>query len=179
MQTFLLISTVFLWIIVIINLILTLALIRQWRKGEKGRSDDGSLISLEIGQPAPAFTAKSLDGTDVALSSFTRRNVVFLFVRPSCDACHDTLPHYNDLYEEAKRLGADLVLVNFGNAEETFELKKQYRLNLPILYAPSHNSFEIDYKIIGVPSFCFVDEGGIVRRTGYSPELADQLKTMV
>jgi hypothetical protein len=69
--------------------------------------------------------------------------------------------------------------MNIGNKEETLELKEQYNLNLPVLFAPADNSLEKDYKIMGVPSFCYISPDGTVRRTGHSADLMNQLKTLI
>lgn len=68
------ISSVLLWAVVVFNLLLTFALIRQRTTGTT-KSD-----ILKAGQPAPDFSAETLLGETVTLSDYAGQEVAFLFI---------------------------------------------------------------------------------------------------
>ncbi len=76
METILIISSVLLWVMILLNLLLTLGLSRRLN-ARLPRMD-----FLKIGQPAPSFTAQTLQGETVTLSSYARRAVAFVFTSP-------------------------------------------------------------------------------------------------
>ena len=71
MDTILLVSSWLLWVIVLINFFLTLALIR--RINMKPGDHLESFETLEIGQKAPDFVGESLTGEQVKLADYAGR----------------------------------------------------------------------------------------------------------
>ncbi|NDP20239.1 MAG: redoxin domain-containing protein [Paludibacter sp.] len=47
---------------------------------------------ISMGESAPAFTLKSLDGVDVSLSNFSNKVVVLFFLGSSCPSCKAAAP---------------------------------------------------------------------------------------
>ena len=96
MNTFLLISTVALWVLVLGLAFLLLGTLPSlgmlnWRFDEleatrpvrKGRE------GLSPGKPAPDFTLPSATSGDVSLSDFAGRKVLLVFTQSGCSPCHD------------------------------------------------------------------------------------------
>lgn len=166
LETALVISSIFLWLIVLANVFLTLALIRHSNAApERGPAFE---TGPSLGMPAPDYIATTLDGERATLGDYIGRATTFVFVSPSCTPCHELLPSLKNLGPQARQAGAELVVVSNGTLEETREMARRLESQLPVLVAPrGENTFFHDYNIKGTPSFCSLDEQGIVVATGY------------
>jgi methylamine dehydrogenase accessory protein MauD len=166
MENLFLISTVLLWLAVLFNLVLTLALIRRFSKF-LGRSDFEMPPALEIGTPAPDFSAETLDGKLVTLASYARQTLAFIFVSPTCTPCIENIPTIQSIQPQAKRKGVELILVSLADQTETRAFVDKYSIKVPILVAPQgSNSFTENYKVPGTPFYCLLDKEGKVQSTG-------------
>jgi peroxiredoxin len=158
LETGLVVSSVLLWVLVVLNLLLTLALIRRINASARAQKVD----RLPAGTLAPDFTAQTLSGETVTRSTYAGRNVAFLFISPGCQPCHEMLPTFEALGPKAARAGVDLVLVSNAEREATGALVDQFHL------APVNtNPFAQDYKSTTTPSYCLVNEQGKVQSAGY------------
>ena len=166
MEQFLIGSSVFLWVIVVFNLFLTLALIR--RLNTKSQISDLS-SGLKKGELAPNFEAETLSGTKINLSTFANQAVTFIFVSPNCQPCREALPTYESLYSKAKLLEIKLVLVVSSDIIRTQAFVNELNINLPVIVAPREtNTFLEDYNVRGTPSYCLIDETGTAQSAGFA-----------
>lgn len=170
MEQVLLISSILLWIVLVLNLLLTLAVVRRLARSPREVSSAGGGSGLEgptVGQPAPNFTAETLQGQKISLSTYAGRPVAFLFVSPGCPPCRTGMPNYEAWGAQARRAGADLVLVCSSTPEAAQKFADELHITLPVLIAQNEiNRFAEDYSIPGTPWYCLVDEEGIVSSTG-------------
>lgn len=164
METWLLVSSILLWIVVLVNLVLTLALVRRVNGSAEATLETGPTP----GEKAPDFTATALTGETVTLSDYARHSVAFVFVAPDCQPCHETIPQLRELAPGAHEAGTDLVLVCSGTRTETEKLVHNLDIQLPVLIAPrAENAFFETYKIMMTPSFCLLDTQSIVQDSGH------------
>jgi len=165
------ISSILLWILVLLNLLLTLALARRLNARLKvAQSDDpfANIPKLEIGQPAPDFSVETLDGTQASLASYVRQAVAFIFISPTCGPCREKMPTFNALQPKARRAGVEIVLVSDSDRTETKKFSDDFASSLPFLIAPRENNpFLSDYKAKGTPFYCLVTAQGDVQATGF------------
>ena len=164
-ETVLIGSVVLLWVLVLFNLVLTLGLVRRANAnaGPQPMEEEG----LETGEQAPDFTAETLDGQAVSLATYAGRDVVFLFMSPSCEACREQLPTLEVLGPAARQAGKEIVYVSNAGATETLSYVQEFAVTLPVIVAPpERSSFPKDYKITNVPSYCLVDSWGKVQSSG-------------
>jgi peroxiredoxin len=71
-----------------------------------------SLADVAVGEPAPAFALRDLDGREVSLASFAGKTVVLEWMNPNCPysrrhADHKTMPTTAARHPEAVWLGID------------------------------------------------------------------------
>lgn len=164
-MTLLTVSMVLLWLIVLLNLLLTLALIR--RIGQPAQAQTTGLMGLSAGDKAPDFTAHTPEGRPVTLANFLGRPTAFLFISPTCSACLTSLSDYVEAYALARQADANLTLVVSATPKETGDFLAQHGLSLPAVAAPYHdNPFMQTYKSSGFPTYCYLDERGIVVHAG-------------
>ena len=163
----LVISSVLLWIIVLVNVLLTIALIRRLNQMSNMAFPDDE--GLEKGTPAPNFTAETLAGEMVTLANYARKAVSFIFISPTCSPCVEKLPAMNDLATKAKQAGVELVLVSTdGEKADMAALVQKHHVTVPLLFAPfEHNSFARDYKAESTPFYCQLNQDGYVESSGF------------
>lgn len=161
MEQILVMSSVLLWIIVICNLVLTLALVRRVNAGIRPRE------GLKEGQAAPNFTAATLSGDIATLATYAHHEVIFLFIEPTCGPCREALPGYEALGPKAALSGVDLILVSVADVQLTRDFAEEFNIQLPIIIAPrGSNSFMANYKVISTPSYCLISKQSKVESTG-------------
>ena len=175
MNEFLVVSSILLWIVVALNLLLTLALVRrlntlsdQSQQDARAASSDRTGSGPKLKQPAPPFTAKTLQGEHITLETYSGRSVALIFIGTHCAPCREALPAYEALSPSAVRAGVQIVLVSINDAEPTRAFIDEAGVMLPVLIAPAaSNSFMTDYGFKGTPSYCLLDAHGIVQSAGY------------
>lgn len=176
LETVLVVSSVILWLVVIFNLLLTLALVRRLRATSPSQNE----IGLKSGQPAPDFTAQTLNGEIMTRSTYAGRSIAFLFISIHCAPCHDLLPQLEPLAPKAAQSGVELILVSGDGLKETKAFAEEQNINLPVLVAPREsNSFMEDYKCTATPSYCFIDANAEVISSGYPSLQWGEWKTLV
>lgn len=160
METALIISSILLWLVVIWNVLLTLALVR---KSKSANAPTG----LKAGQKAPEFSAQMLDGEQVSLATYSGRKVAFLFSLNWCGHCRKEAPIWDTLASKAAQAGVELVLANYGSVKATRAFVKKLCPHLSALAVTRANSsFFKDYNVNSTPAYCLIDEQGIVQAAG-------------
>lgn len=163
METALVISSVLLWLFVLANILLTLALVR--RINANTPKPEG----LPAGALAPEFKAERLNGETVTLATYTSpgHKVALLFLSTHCAPCREILTTLKEQRAATRQAGIELVLVSGDEREDTEALVAELGLDYPLLIAPrTSNPFFADYKIALTPSFCLLNQQGKVRASG-------------
>ena len=171
------ISLIVLWGVVLVNLVLTLRLVRWLRAtvvdAQKHAEESEALPELTIDAPAPEFRVRTLTGQQVHLAAYTGQSVLFIFVSPHCGSCRAILPFLTKLGTLAKeRSSVEFALVSDSSTAETYTWINAIReedkveVNLSVLVAPrrTHSDFLLTYNPRGLtPYFCLIDAQGIVQ----------------
>jgi thiol-disulfide isomerase/thioredoxin len=171
-------SLIILWIVVLLNLLLTLRTVRLLRGQESLRklaAEAEELPELAVGTVAPPFSVRTLLGEPVDHLTYAGRSVAFIFVSPLCGHCRDEMPALTRLAPLAlERAGVTLVLVSDAKASATHTWLTTIRaedgvdVTLPVLVAPRNsNDFIVRYNPRGLsPYHCLVDGEGKVQSRG-------------
>jgi peroxiredoxin len=176
LETVLAISSLFLWLVVLANVFLTLALIRRIN------ANAPKSVGLPAGTPAPDFKAEMLNGGTATLATYTGLNykVAFLFISTHCGPCRDILTALRGQRVATQQAGIELVLVSGDEREDTEALVAELELDYPLLIAPqSSNTFFSDYKISMTPSFCLLDQQRKVQASGLPSVQAGGWKALI
>lgn len=159
-------SSVLLWLVVVGNVFLTLALVR--RLNASAAVDESPFGGLKVGEQVPDFISETLDGEVVSKSKFAKKSVVLLFISTECGPCRDILPSYEAISVQAKKSGVEFVIVSLDDVKKTGRLIKELNIGLPVLVAPrERNPFMKDYKISGTPSYYLIDKEGRLQSAGF------------
>ncbi len=172
------ISLIVLWGVVLVNLLLTLRVVR-WRRAigdaQKQAKARETVPELAVDAPAPEFRARTLTGQWVQLATYTGQSLLFVFVSPHCGSCRKNLPLLTKLRPLAKeRSGVEFVLVSDSSAAETYAWVESIReedkveVDFPILIdLRAHSDFSWAYNPRGIiPYFCLINAQGIVQVRG-------------
>ena len=172
METALIVSSVLLWLVVVGNVLLTLALVRRINHTGANQSSE---MGLKAGEAAPDFTAQTLSGATKTLADYARHSVALIFLSTGCRPCRERLPMLEKIGPEMRASGVELVLVSGDSLEETQALREEMGLQLPLLIAPRpENPFFEAYKVPGTPAFCLIDsEGNVSRSDILGPEFRE------
>jgi peroxiredoxin len=158
LETALVISSIFLWLIVLADVFLTLALIRRLNRTGQPTT---LRVGLLAGTTAPDFAAQTLQGATKTLADYRGQAAVLIFVSPSCQPCRESLPMLQETAIEAGAGGVEFVLVSNGTLEATRAWNQEADIQIPLLIATQdQNPFFKDYQITSTPTYCLLGADG-------------------
>lgn len=162
-------NNVLLWVLVLLNMIITLALVQRVNKLNSMQA--GNAVEeqppLKAGEPAPEFEARTLNGEKVTLSDFLGKVTMFIFISSQCPVCGEKVVYVNSLLAK-QNLSFKPTFVCVDDMETARSFIRKLEVDVPVIVAPeSSNPFKNDYNIIGTPSYCTIDENGKVKSSGF------------
>lgn len=98
-------------------------------------STNGVTPTLKIGDPAPAFTAKTSDGKQISLSDYHGKRGVVLFFYPKdgTSVCTKEACAFRDSYEKFNEAGVEVIGVSSDSDESHRSFADQYHLSFPLV----------------------------------------------
>jgi peroxiredoxin len=148
-----------------------------------GHSPTGTVLTVAgasgpvVGQPAPDFTLKTLDGQTVTLSDLRGQPVVINFWASWCAPCRLEMPALQQAYEARRAEGLVILAVNLTAQDRLAEVKtfvEELDLTMPILLDESGAVSEL-YRLLGLPTSIFVDGNGVIQRIHLGPMVEAQI----
>ena len=119
----------------------------------------------KVGQAAPDFTLKTLDGSTIALHDLRGKAVLLNFWTSWCVACRDESPLLESFYQAHRVDGLVILGVNI-TSEDTLDAARTYvkemQLSFPIPLDEG-GSVSKQYQVPGLPVSFFIDTQGIIR----------------
>lgn len=140
-----------------------------------GLLDDNKVA---VGQKAPDFALRDLDGKVVQLSDFHGKTVVLNFWASWCPPCRAEMPDLLEIYEQ--RLSEDnfVVLAVDKRTEDTDDAVRdfveEFGLTFPVVFDDTDEIFE-RYEVRGLPSTFFIDRDGVIRARTLGPVFGNLL----
>ena len=129
-----------------------------------------------IGSPAQDFTATTVDGKTVSLSSYKGQAVWLTFGATWCAACQAEAPDIEAAYQKTKAGGAVVLMVFISEDSATVrDYSDRVGLTFPKIADPD-TRIASAYRVNGIPAHFFIDRSGVLRsmETGaLSPERMD------
>ncbi|HLU33866.1 MAG TPA: redoxin domain-containing protein [Natronosporangium sp.] len=156
-------ALVALWVVVLLNLLLTYALIRRVGAG----AGEPPLGGLEAGTTVPEFEAETPDGRRLSRRDLgERRALVLGFFSPTCSACTHHLPDFGTFSKRAQEKGVQAVAVVDGDAAQSEELRASLPAGTTTLLAPRNSNPLLDaFQVSAYPSYTVVRADGTVEGT--------------
>lgn len=159
-------------IIVILLIILLGAIVSYQFFNNKTESKDSLNESIKIGtnigDMAPDFTLKKVNGEEVTLSKLRGKKVIINFWTTDCVFCRLEMPELQKLHEEYP----DIEILAVNIMEDRGKVINYLLTNgytFPALL-DSNGRVAIEYLVRGTPTSYFIDEKGIIinRKVGAS-----------
>jgi methylamine dehydrogenase accessory protein MauD len=169
MNTFLVISSLLLWLAVLFLGFLVLGALRamelvRWQLEQlqatmptrKGRG------GLKPGKKAPAFALPSTAGSEIALADYAGRRLLLVFVQTGCGPCHAVVPYLNKLHR-----GGELQVLAINNADPEAGRKwaSEVEAAFPVLVQENW-AISKRYEVFATPFAFLVDEQGVIASSG-------------
>lgn len=123
----------------------------------------------QVGKPAPDFKLKMLDGREATLSEYRAgKKAIVFFWATWCPHCRVALKDLVERRAEFKQKGVSLVLVDLGESPEVVRryMEKQ-EIGLDV-FLDETQAAAGDYGVVGLPTFFFVDEAGMIQNVQHS-----------
>jgi cytochrome c biogenesis protein CcmG, thiol:disulfide interchange protein DsbE len=119
-----------------------------------------------VGESAPAFSARTLDGGSTSLAEL-RGEVVLLNVWATwCYPCRHEMPSFQRLHDELAHEGLRVVAVSIdprGAEEEIERFLSEHGITFDILHDPG-SAVTRTFRTTGVPETFLIDRNGVVVR---------------
>ncbi|PKI14347.1 TlpA family protein disulfide reductase [Colwellia sp. 12G3] len=144
-----------------------------------------SVNALEIGQPAPDFTLKSMAGANLKLTEQRGKIIVINFWASWCGPCRTEMPVLQKFYDKYQDLGVSVWGVNVEQENQAGrDFLADLNLSFPILFDAS-NTISAMYQVEAMPTTIIVDRDGLVRyafkgyKPGYEKKYAKAIKKLI
>lgn len=119
---------------------------------------------VAVGNPAPAITGTTLDGTTFDLASLAGHPVLINFWGPSCVPCRDEFPLLEaKLAQHAADGFAVVGVLTDDPPDPARAFVSQYAANWPTVLDPDQ-ALKAVYRVAARPQSYFVDGAGVVRK---------------
>lgn len=169
-STLWIVSTVALWILVLVETVLLLRLLHllgdlreQGVLSPATHQPVPSIGGLEVGEQAPSFAATDYAGGIVELEDFQGQQCILAFISPDCSACAGATEALRTLTRDERNL--KVLLIGDINGEANRLYAAEHNIQIPILTPPPDLAKKV-YQIQGVPFVFVIDTAGIIRAKG-------------
>lgn len=119
---------------------------------------------VNLGDPAPNFQLRDLDGNMVELSQFRGKVVLLNFWATWCGPCREEMPSMEQLYRNVPRKDFEILAVSTDpqGVVVTRPFQQEMGLTFPILHDPDMR-VGLSYGARSLPMSFMIDRHGIVR----------------
>ncbi|HZK05235.1 MAG TPA: TlpA disulfide reductase family protein [Actinomycetaceae bacterium] len=136
-----------------------------------GAADGVSAVDVEdsagtlptVDQPAPGFTATTIDGEEISLDGFEGRPVWLIVNATWCSSCRSEIPDVQAI--QASDLGDQVEILSVYIGEDAAAVSQfAERLGLTYRNVPDPDSaISAVYSVPGIPVHYFIDSDGVLR----------------
>ena len=129
-----------------------------------------------VGQPAPDFALRTVDGSVLKLSDLRGKVVWINFWATWCVPCKQELPEIKQIYDARRAEGLEVLEVNWQEPAATAKAYFDERsLPMPVLLDTSSSVFN-QYRLQGLPDHFFIDREGKIAALYFGQLTADKMK---
>ncbi|WP_101844128.1 thiol-disulfide oxidoreductase ResA [Halobacillus sp. Marseille-P3879] len=138
-------------------------------------NEDKSVVAK--GEEPPDFKLKKF-GTEetVSLSDYEGQGVMINFWATYCEPCKEEMPYMEELYDEYKDQGVEILAVNLDSTNLVVQrFLDNYGLSFPILHDKDGQVMD-EYDVGQLPSTLFINPEGEVEEKVVGPLTLDNLE---
>ena len=115
-----------------------------------------------VGDRAPDFVLKDLDGRKYRLSDYRGKGVFLNFWGTYCEPCKDEMPAMDRQYQIYKEQGVEILAVNVGESELAIQkFIDEYNLSFPVIVDET-GDVQKAYGIYPLPATFLIDPEGMI-----------------
>ncbi|MDT0302461.1 TlpA family protein disulfide reductase [Streptomonospora wellingtoniae] len=156
--------------VTLINLLLTLAVVRRLRRLDERPAAQAAappqLDELPAGSPVPRFRSRTLAGEAITSDDLLGQETVFAFFDTGCSVCKTVIPKLA-AHADANGLKPGQVVVVIGDqGAESGEYTRELDGVATVIVEPRMGPVAQEFGIQGVPAFVRADAEGVVMRSG-------------
>jgi peroxiredoxin len=113
---------------------------------------------LKIGDRAPDFTVKDLDGSQITLSDYAGSPVILRFFLTDCKFCRADTPVFNDYYARYKSQGLKILYLDSLGTDYSIlsAFKQELQISFPIALDIG-GRVSRNYKVKAMPQTIILD----------------------
>ena len=116
-----------------------------------------------IGQPAPDFTLGTLSGQEKNMAQFRSGQPALIFFWATwCPHCRKQLQELTQQREDITEKGIKIILVDVGEGVQEVRAYMDAQEILFDVFLDQNGVVASDYRVVGVPTFFFVNKEGTV-----------------
>ncbi|MBE3579715.1 MAG: TlpA family protein disulfide reductase [Caldanaerobacter subterraneus] len=138
-------------------------------------SNEERKVGNEIGDIAPDFTLKDLNGNTVTLSSLRGKKVILNFWATTCPYCKIEMPAL-DKFIRAHKDDTVLLAIDLGESEAKVRQYLEGKGYQFTVLLDSDLSTAYDYKIQFIPVSYFIDKNGVIRAISNGAMTYDEIE---
>lgn len=119
------------------------------------------VLANDVKPLAPDFELVSVDGSELKLSDFKGKLILLHFWAPWCGPCKEEMPSLEELYQEYKEKGLEVVAVAIGT---WWVERKDWNVNFTLLVDPGREAAK-KYFVSFIPVTVLISpKGKIIRK---------------
>jgi len=125
-----------------------------------------TMTNIVVGNKAPNFVLKSLDGQEFALAKLLEKGpVVTTFFKVSCPVCQFTFPFIERLYQRYGGNGVTILGISQDDARSTKDFANEYGATFPLLLDEKAKRYVASnaYELTTVPTVFFIGADATVK----------------
>ena len=122
------------------------------------------MTTIAVGNAAPGFTLKSLDGKEYSLAKLLEKGpVAAAFFKISCPVCQFTFPYLQRLAERYSGESAAVIAISQDDARGTAEFNREYGVKFTTLLDEASYPVSNAYGLSMVPTIFLIEPDGKVK----------------
>ena len=126
-------------------------------------------VGQVVGKPAPEFSAKTLDGSQVQLSDYKGTIVAISFWASWCEPCKQELPELQKAAEKYPSSQLTILAVNAGELESIARtFISPMNVSFTVILDPDQ-SIMTQYRVGALPITYWVDPNGVIQQEQLGP----------
>jgi hypothetical protein len=156
--------------ITVLNLAVTLAVVRRLREMPAAApANPGAVGGPAPGEVAPEFSAVTVDGTGIEGPALRRRTTLVGFFNTSCESCGEAAPDFAAAAADLNRAGmAALAIVEIVDGDDPTEFTARLGPDATVVVEPGPGDVLKRYLPKGTPAFYLVNAEGVVISRAFS-----------
>ncbi len=124
------------------------------------------MTNIVVGNAAPVFSLKALDGTEFSLVKLLEPGpVVAAFFKISCPVCQFTFPFLERIYQRYGSDHATFLGISQDDARATKDFAKEFGITFPMLLDEEQKGYRASnaYGLTSVPTIFLIETDGTVK----------------